>query len=143
VRRWPVGVVFLVTGSLHFLRPRAFEVIVPAPLPAKRAIVYVSGAAEMAGGAGVLVPRTSALGGGWLIALLVAVFPANVNMALNAERFARIPAPLLWLRLPLQAVLIAWVWWATLRAAPAPRRAVPGWRPRRRARARLAVRRSR
>ena len=63
----------------------------------------------------VLHPRTRAAAGWWLTATLVAVFPANVNMALHAERFAPIPAPLLWLRLPLQAPLVAWVRRATSR----------------------------
>ena len=61
--------------------------------------------AELAGGAGVLLPRTRRRAGWWLIATCVAIFPANVHMALHPERFAVIPEPLLWLRLPLQAVL--------------------------------------
>ena len=97
---------YLVGGTLHFLRPRVYEAIMPAALPAKRELVYASGAAELVGGAGVLHPRTRRPAGWWLIATLIGIFPANVNMAVNAERFHRIPAPLLWLRLPLQALLI-------------------------------------
>jgi uncharacterized membrane protein len=80
----------------------------PSALPAKRALVYASGAAEILGGAGVLHPRTRRAAGWWLFATLVAIFPANVNMAINADRYRSVPAPLLWLRLPLQALLIAW-----------------------------------
>jgi uncharacterized membrane protein len=66
----------------------------------------------------------------WLTATLVAVFPANVNMALHAERFAPIPAPLLWMRLPLQALLVAWVRRATSRSPGLPRPARRRGRPR-------------
>ena len=101
---------YLTAGTLHFLRPRVYEAIMPAGLPAKRELVYASGAAEIIGGAGVLHPATRRPAGWWLIATLVAIFPANVNMAVNADRFGAVPAPLLWLRLPLQALLIAWAW---------------------------------
>ena len=92
-----LGAFFLAAGSLHFLT-RKLE------------IVYASGVAEIAGGALVLPERTRRAAGWWLIATLVAVFPANVNMAVHAERFRSVPEPLLWARLPVQALLIAWVW---------------------------------
>lgn len=114
-RRLPIGLLFLSAGTLHLLRPAVFEVAVPRVLPARRALVYASGVAELAGGAAVLSERGTRLGGWWLIATLVAVFPANVTMAVEAERFRRIPEPLLWARLPLQAALIAWVWDAAIR----------------------------
>ncbi len=105
-----LGATFLATGVLHFLRPRIYEAIMPRYLPAHRELVYASGAAEIAGGMGVLLERTTRPAGWWLIATLVAIFPANVEMAVHAERFERIPRPLLWARLPLQGALIAWVW---------------------------------
>jgi uncharacterized membrane protein len=105
-----LGATFLATGILHFLRPRAYEAIMPRYLPAHRELVYASGVAEIAGGAGVLHSRTAKPAGWWLIATLIAIFPANVEMAVHAERFRKIPRPLLWARLPLQGVLIAWVW---------------------------------
>jgi uncharacterized membrane protein len=105
-----LGVTFLTAGALHFLRPRLYEAIMPGYLPAQRELVYASGVAEIAGGAGVLHPRTRRLAGWWLIATLVAIFPANVEMAVHAERFRRFPPAALWARLPLQAVLIAWAW---------------------------------
>ncbi len=106
---------FLVAGLLHFLKPKPYVAIVPDALPRKRELVYVSGVAEMAGGFGVLAPPTRRAAGWWLIATLIAVFPANVNMAVNADRFRAIPEPLLWARLPLQGVLIAWVWRVAVR----------------------------
>ena len=71
--------------------------------------------AEIAGGAGVLSERTRRAAGWWLIATMLAVFPANVNMAVDAERFRAIPRPLLWARLPLQGALIAWIWRVAVR----------------------------
>ena len=105
-----LGAFFLAAGSLHFLRPKPYVAIVPDVLPRKLEIVYASGVAEIAGGALVLPERTRRAAGWWLIATLVAVFPANVNMAVNADRFRSLPEPLLWVRLPVQALLIAWVW---------------------------------
>jgi uncharacterized membrane protein len=108
--RAALGVTFLAAGALHFLLPRVYESIMPRYLPAHRELVYASGAAEIAGGAGVLMARTARPAGWWLIATLVAIFPANVEMALHSERFAKIPEPLLWARLPLQGLFVAWVW---------------------------------
>ena len=109
MRQIPLGAFFLVAGALHFLRPRMYEAIMPDALPAHRELVYASGAAELAGGAGVLHPRTRRVAGWWLIATLLAVFPANVHMALHPERYRAIPPWALWARLPVQGVLIAWV----------------------------------
>jgi uncharacterized membrane protein len=115
----PLAAFFLSAGSLHFLRPRMYEAIVPDALAAhRREIVLASGVAELAGGAGVLHPRTRRAASWWLIATLVAVFPANVHMAVHAERYRGIPPWALWLRLPLQVLCIAWV----RRAAGRPRR---------------------
>ena len=105
-----LGAFFLGAGSLHFLKPKPYVATVPDVLPRKLEIVYASGVAEIAGGALVLPDRTRRAAGWWLIATLVAVFPANVNMAVNADRFRSVPEPLLWARLPVQGLLIAWVW---------------------------------
>jgi uncharacterized membrane protein len=110
-----LGAFFLVAGSLHFLKPKPYVATVPDVLPRKLEIVYASGVAEIAGGALVLPARTRRAAGWWLIATLVAVFPANVNMAVNAERFRSVPEPLLWARLPAQGLLIAWVWRVAVR----------------------------
>ena len=105
-----LGVTFIAAGLLHFVRPRMYEAIMPRYLPAHRELVYASGMAELAGGVGVLHPRTRRAAGWWLIATLLAIFPANVEMAVHAERFQRFPPAALWARLPLQGVLIAWAW---------------------------------
>lgn len=117
----PLAAFFALAGILHFLRPSEYEAIVPPPVPA-RAAVALSGAAEVAGGLALLSPRTRPLARAWLLALLVAVFPANVYMALAPARVAergvaadRIPRVLLWLRLPLQGLAMAWVWRVTER----------------------------
>jgi uncharacterized membrane protein len=113
------GGVFLATGLLHFIRPRIYEAIMPDYLPAHRKLVLASGAAEMAGGAGLLADRTARHAGWWLTATLVAVFPANLHMALHPARYRRIPPWALWLRLPLQAVIVAQVWRAAARGTAA------------------------
>ena len=105
-----LGVTFITAGALHFVRPRMYEAIMPRYLPAHRELVLASGIAEIAGGAGVLHPRTRRLAGWWLIATLVAIFPANVEMAVHSERFKGFPPAALWARLPVQGVLIAWAW---------------------------------
>jgi uncharacterized membrane protein len=107
-----LALLFIGAGLTHFLAPAKFEDIVPPYLPAPQLLVYLSGAAEIAGGGGLLLPATRRWASWGLIALLVAVFPANVYML--QTHGAGLPVPLwaLWLRLPLQLVLIAWVWWA-------------------------------
>lgn len=113
-----LAVFFTAAGLLHFLRPEMYEEIVPQALPAHHEIVLASGAAEIAGAVLVVFPRTRRLGGLWLVATLIAVFPANVNMALNPDRYDSIAPALLWARLPLQGLLIWWVLRAT-RTPPA------------------------
>ena len=115
---------FVLAGALHFVKPRMYEAIVPPWLPRHRELVYASGLAEIAGGLGMLPERTARWAAFWLIATLIGVFPANVNMAVQAERFRNIPEPLLWARLPLQALLVGWVWSAVRRRAE---RANCGW----------------
>jgi uncharacterized membrane protein len=112
---------FTTAGTLHFTRPRFYEAIVPPSLqPRKQEVVAVSGAAEIAGAALVLHPASRRLGRWWLLALLVAVFPANVHMAVHPEQvrglnMRKFPRWALWARLPLQAVAMLWVWQATRR----------------------------
>jgi uncharacterized membrane protein len=114
-----VAALFAFTGAMHFLRPRFFEAIVPPAIEAqKKEAVAISGYAELAGAAMVLHPATRRLGRWWLLALLVAVFPANIHMAVNPEQvrgldMRRFPRWALWARLPLQPLAMAWVWQAT------------------------------
>jgi uncharacterized membrane protein len=107
---------FIGAGVNHFVMPRAYRQIVPPRWgPAAARLVVVSGLAEIAGGAGVLVPPLRRPAGLGLIALLAAVFPANVYMALAPERFRRIPRWALYARLPLQPLMMWWAWEATRR----------------------------
>jgi len=117
--RTAVAAFFAFTGTMHFLRPRFFEAIVPPAIEArKQEVVAVSGAAEIAGAALVLPLRSRRLGRWWLLALLVAVFPANVHMAVSPEQIEgldlrKVPRWALWARLPLQPLAMLWVWRAT------------------------------
>ena len=110
-----LAISMVIAGSLHFVFPAGYARIVPKWLPAPLMLVYLSGVFEILGGLGLLVPAAQQWAAWGLIALLVAVFPANINMAVRGIGFGRTPPPaaLLWARLPLQAVLIAWAWWCT------------------------------
>jgi uncharacterized membrane protein len=109
---------FTLAGAMHFIRPRQYEAIVPPYVPRHREVVIVSGLAELAGAALVVPETTRRAARWWLIALLAAVFPANVHMAVHPDRIGgldtdRLPRWLLWARLPLQPLMALWVWWAT------------------------------
>lgn len=113
IRYW-VALNFVAVGVLHFTHGALFAAIVPPFLPAPMALVYISGVAEIAGGVGLLVPKLRRAAGWGLLALLVAVYPANIHMAVNEVYLPVdwIPQnPLgLWLRLPFQFVFAAGVW---------------------------------
>lgn len=104
---------FVAIGVLHFVVPGTFEQIVPPYLPWPRALVYISGYFEIFGGCCILIPQRRRAAGWGLIALLLAVFPANVHMAVNDVEVngSHFSPLMLWGRLPLQAVFIVWVWW--------------------------------
>lgn len=104
---------WVLAGTNHFAMPKAYESIVPDFLPAHRELVIWSGVAEIAGGIAVVPSRTRRLARWWLLAVLAAVYPANVQMALHPERYERIPPVALWARLPLQFLCAWWVWRAT------------------------------
>lgn len=105
----------IAAGVNHFVTPEPYVAMMPAALPWPWGLVYISGVFEALGGAGLLVPSTRRLAAWGLVALFVAVFPANVNMAVNQLPLGStsLPAWALWARLPLQGVLIAWAWWYT------------------------------
>ena len=103
---------FVVAGLLHFRAPDVYEGIMPPYLPRHRELVYLSGAAEVLGGLGLFPGRTRRAAGIGLILLLFAVLPANVQMLRDARKAGK-PSwwvALLWARLPLQFLLVAWVW---------------------------------
>ncbi len=105
------GPFFVLNGVMHFAIPRTYLRMMPPYLPRHRELVYASGVAEAVGGVALMAPPTRRIAGWWLIATLIAVFPANVHMAQHPEKFPKIPggAVSLWARLPFQAVFIAWV----------------------------------
>lgn len=101
----------MATGALHLVHPAPFLKIMPPGMPLPLVMVYTSGVAEIAGGIGLLIPRVRWIAVWGLVVLLVAVFPANVYMAIAKVQITVRPLPdwLLWARLALQPVLIWWV----------------------------------
>ncbi len=104
---------FVAAGVNHFVDTPFYQSITPPYLPWPYALVIVSGVAEIVLGFGLLVPKLSRLSAWGLIALLIAVFPANIHMAAHPELFPTIPVVALWIRLPVQGVLILWAYWYT------------------------------
>jgi uncharacterized membrane protein len=117
VARVVVAALFIAAGANHFLSPSPYVAIVPPWLPFPAALVYLSGAAEIAGGVALLFRATRRIAGIWLIGLLVAVFPANVYAAFEGMQIGgqAVPLWMLWARLPLQALLIAIVYAVAVR----------------------------
>jgi uncharacterized membrane protein len=104
-----LALLFVGAGLLHFLQPAPYLRIMPPALPAPRLLVLLSGAAEVAGGLGLLWPATRRWAAWGLVALLLAVFPANIYM-LQVREQLHLPAWALWARLPMQPLLMWWVW---------------------------------
>jgi uncharacterized membrane protein len=127
--RIALGLFFIAAGLNHFINPAFYLAIMPPWLPWHEALVAASGVAEVVLGAMVLVRRFARLGGWGLIALCIAVFPANLHMALNPALFPQFPLFALWLRLPLQLVLIAWILWCTHNVPSSPPTNPQGSRP--------------
>lgn len=119
VTRYLLGACFIVAGLNHFASTDFYLSIMPPYLPWHLPLVYLSGIAEIGLGALLLFRRCSVIAAWGLIALLAAVFPANLHMALNAELYPQFSVIALWLRLPLQGVLVGWAYWYT-RDPPAP-----------------------
>ena len=115
VLRWLLTIVMVAAGLNHFRSVVSYVGMMPAWLPAPLALVYISGVAEIAGGLGLILPQTRRVAAWGLILLFVAVFPANLNMAMNHLPLGTTPVPTwaLWGRLPLQIVFIAWAYWYT------------------------------
>ena len=111
--RWIFGLLFIAAGLNHFRTPEFYTKIMPPYLPWHYELVIISGIAEALLGLSLLIPATSSWAAWGLILLLIAVFPANLHMALHPEQFPTLPKVTLWLRLPLQGVLMAWAYWYT------------------------------
>jgi len=119
ISRLLLGLFFVIAGVFHFVFLPSYMKIMPPWLGWHRVLVIVSGACEIAGGLGVLWPHTRRWAGNGLMALCIAVLPANIQMLLDAQAAGASVAwlTLLWIRLPLQCLLIAWIWQATRRRA--------------------------
>ena len=105
------AIFWIVAGTMHFVIPRQYQAIVPPYLARwKKELVVASGVAEIAGGVAVLPDATRRGARWWLLATLVAVYPANIHMAVNSKDFPNIPAAALWARLPVQGLfgLLTW-----------------------------------
>ena len=115
ILRGVLAMAIIIVGITHFLRPEQYARIVPPQLPNPLSLVYISGVFEILGGIGLLIPFVSVAAAWGLIALFIAVFPANINQAIHSIPIDGIPhhPVLYWVRLPFQAVLIAWAYWYT------------------------------
>ena len=113
ILKWLFGIIFVLAGINHFLNPDFYLRMMPTYLPWHLFLVYLSGVFEIGLGALLLIPTFSRLAAWGLIALLIAIFPANIYMAMNRELFPEISSLLIWFRLPLQFLLIAWAYWLT------------------------------
>jgi uncharacterized membrane protein len=113
ILRYTLAAFFILAGLNHFRDADFYLRIMPPYLPAHLAVVYVSGFSEIALGAILLWSRYQVLAAWGLIALTIAVFPANIHMALHAELYPEFSRAALWARLALQGALIAWVYWYT------------------------------
>lgn len=111
VLRYLMAIFFVAAGLNHFLNPAFYLKIMPPYLPWHLFLVYLSGVSEIVLGGLLPIPRFTRAAAWGLIALLIAVFPANIHMAVNPELFPEYSRTMLWLRLPLQLVMIAWAYW--------------------------------
>jgi len=113
--RWLLTLFLIAAGCNHFLQPDLHIAMIPAMLPAPRTLVLVSGIAQVVGGLGLVFRSTRRVAAWGVVVLLIVLLPANVNMALHHLPYGnhQVPAWILWARVPLQAVFVAWAWWFT------------------------------
>ena len=111
--RVATGAAFILTGVSHFLMPGKFMEMMPPFLPAPVFLIYLSGVFEILGGIGLMISTTKKAAALGLMLLLLAIFPANIYVAINNVQLGGFMnyAVYQWLRLPMQLVLIFWVWW--------------------------------
>ncbi len=108
--KWILAIIFMLAGIYHFINPSIYLRIMPPYLPAHLFLIYLSGFFQIVLGVLLVVPKFTPRAAWGIIALLMAVFPANIYMAMNTELFPEINPLLIWLRLPLQFVIIAWAY---------------------------------
>ena len=108
-----LSVFFIYFGIDHFINPDFYLSIMPPSFPLHEEAVYISGFFEIVGGIGVLIPRFRKIAGWGLVALLIAVYPANIYMAITPEAFPDIPVEILYFRLVLQFLFFYWAYSVT------------------------------
>jgi uncharacterized membrane protein len=113
VTKYLMSALLVLAGVYHFVNPDFYLRIMPPYLPWHLFLVYLTGVFEIGLGVLLAIPRFTRIAGFGIIALLIAIFPANIHMAMNAELYPNISPIALWIRLPLQGVLIAWAYWYT------------------------------
>src|SRR5512145_664142 len=113
VMKYLLALLFILAGVNHFLNPGFYLRIMPPWLPWPSALHLIAGFFEFVFGVMLLIPRYQKWAAWGLIALLLAVYPANIHMAINHDKFPQLSMTFHWIRLPLQFVLIAWAWWFT------------------------------
>jgi len=113
ILKWILAIIFALAGIYHFINPAIYLKIMPPYLPAPLLLIYLSGVFQIILGVLLVVPKFTRRAAWGAMALLVTVFPANVYMAMNTGLFPEINPHLIWLRLPLQFVIIAWAYWYT------------------------------
>lgn len=113
ILKYLLAIFFVFAGLNHFRDPDFYLKMMPPYLPWHLLLVYSSGFLEAVLGIMLLIPKCRRIGAWGIIALLIAVFPANIHMAMNAELYTEFSPTALWVRLPLQAVLVAWAYWYT------------------------------
>ncbi len=111
--KYILALFFVLAGLNHFRVPDFYVNIIPPYLPSPLLLVYVSGFFEIVFGVLLLLPKYSSMAAWGLIALLIAVSPANIHMAINPELYPNYSPAVLWARLPLQLILILWAYWYT------------------------------
>ncbi|MGA9773151.1 MAG: DoxX family membrane protein [Blastocatellia bacterium] len=113
IMKWLLSLFLIAAGVMHFTNTAFYLSIMPPLIPWHPAMVYTSGVFEIVLGLTLLAPKLTRVSAWGIIALLIAVFPANLHMALHPELYPYISPTALWIRLPLQGVFIAWAYWFT------------------------------
>lgn len=108
-----MAVIYILAGIMHFVKPKFYLKIIPPYIPWHKAMNYISGAAEIILGIGLFIPAYSTWAAWGIIALLIAVFPANIYHLTSAKPGRGLPIWVLYLRLPFQVLFIWWAWWYT------------------------------
>ena len=117
--RISLAIVFVFTGLSHFIMTEPMAQMLPPWIPMRMPIIYITGVVELAAAAGLLVPRLCRLIGIYLIAFLILVLPANIYAAINRVEMGghSMGPPYLFIRIPLQLILIIWTYWFAVRKA--------------------------